>query len=209
MQPIVLAAGTGSRFGGGGAKLTAPLASLPLAAHLFGALGEARRQQLVASGLVVLRPEAADLAALASDYGLDVVTVASPSLSASLRVAIAARPEAPGWLMLLADQPFSTISHWRRLIAAWQGGAQAVFSDGGAGPQPPALFDQKLRLDLSTLVGDRGAGQLIHRLAPPPMIVRFPPGVWMRDVDTVDDLDRLQREITARRPARRRDRDGA
>ena len=208
-QPLVLAAGTGSRFGGGGQKLTAELAGRPLTEHLFRTLEAASQRRLVAPALVVLRPEDQALAVLAARHGLDVVRVASQALSVTLSAGVRARPGAAAWLMLLADQPFSTASHWRRLIAAWQGGARAVFSDGGNGPQPPALFAQELRAELLSLTGDRGAGQLIGRLRPPPEVVRFPPGIWMKDVDTAADLLDLEREVRARRPPRRRGQGGA
>lgn len=204
VQPLVLGAGAGRRFGAEGQKLTAQVAGVPLIGHLLATLDRSASHNLLAQPLVVVQPQATELMALARVHRCLVVTVSSDALSTSLRAGVTACPEAGAWLMLLADQPFSTPAHWRRLIACWQAGAQAVFSDGGQGPQPPAIFDRSLREQLVTLSGDRGAAQLIGRLTQPPAVVTFRPGLWMRDVDTRQDLDRIEAEVTAKRRGQRR-----
>jgi len=202
VQPLVLGAGLGRRFGADGGKLTAPLAGVPLISHLLAALERSVERHLVAQPLLVVQPQAAPLIALARAHGCVVETVSSDALSTSLRAGVSARPDAAAWLMLLADQPFSTAVHWRPLIVRWQAGAQAVFSDGGHGPQPPAIFDHSLGELLKNLTGDRGASQLIGRLTQPPAVVRFSPGLWMRDIDTRQDLLEIEGQIKARQRGR-------
>ena len=209
VQPLVLAAGSGSRFGSDGRKLTAEVAGVPLIGHLLAALDGCAKSAMLDQPLVIVRPEARDLMALARTHRCRLITVASDGLSSSLRAGVSASAEAPAWMMLLADQPFSTVAHWRRLIACWQEGADAAFSDGGEGPQPPAIFDRSLKPQLLALSGDRGAAQLIGRLAEPPTVVTFRPGLWMRDVDTKGDLEQVSAEIRARRRGRSRGPAGA
>jgi len=169
---ILLAAGRGTRFGGG--KLAADLAGRPLAHHaaaMLGGLPFARRIAVVAEGVPDLAP-----------FGFNVVRPAAGALlSASLAagVGLATGPV----LIMLADMPLVPAGHIRALVAAFDGDRIATRADGQT--MPPALFGARHLAALAALAGDRGAGGLLTG-AP---AVELAPDAAL-DIDTPADLAR-------------------
>lgn len=192
--PVILAAGLAARFGG--QKLGAPLFGKPLLTHLLDRLANSS----LPKGVVVHRPGDLLLTEEVQRAGLVSCPVPSPSLSASIAAGVRAAGDAPGYLILLGDQPLIDLSHLEALLSVWREGTAAVFSDGGKGPQPPALFDRSLRDDLLALSGDTGARHLAGQLGSRARVLSFSPGVWSLDVDTPEDLESVRRALQEEAP---------
>lgn len=195
---IVLAAGAGSRFGGG--KLVAPLEGRPILQHVL--------ERLEASGLddvvVVVGNDAAELET-AVDWGV-ARRVVNPTpdtgLSSSLKVGIGAlSADTDAALIALGDQPLLPARAVRALIDAESlPGAPIVVPVYGDGiGRNPVL----LRRDAFGLVdethGDRGLGPLID--GHPELVQEIPIRVegGNPDIDTRDDLVALLEKAWAAR----------
>jgi molybdenum cofactor cytidylyltransferase len=197
---LVLAAGSGTRFGGG--KVRAPLAGRPLVAHVLEAARAAGLARIV---LVLGRDADAVRAALvATDpAALDGVLVAvngapERGLATSLRLglaAVTADPAPDGVLVLLGDQPRVRPDVMAALVTAAAAApvtAIAVaptYADDGA-PNPVLLLSPAWSL-ASGLRGDRGLGMLLA--ANPERVVRVPVAGANPDVDTPADLAALEK----------------
>ncbi len=194
---IVLAAGSGSRFGGG--KVRAPLEGRPLLAHVLAAARAAGIERLV---LVLGRDAVEVRAALAADdRALDGVLLAvNPSpergLATSLRLGLAAATAAPapdGVVILLGDQPrvrAEVIVALRSAAYTAPAGSLAVVAAyaGDGAPNPVLLLPAGWAL-AADLEGDRGLGPLLA--AHPARVVRVPVAGANPDVDTPADLAAL------------------
>jgi len=183
---IVLAAGAGSRFGGG--KLMAPFRDGVL---LDGALDVAFAAPVAAVYVVVGADPA--VGARAEARGASIIDAKDHALglSASLKAGIAALPEdAGGALVLLGDMPRVPPAVLQPLIQSVQAGAPAaapVFEGRLGNPVAlsAALFPQVLALQ-----GDRGARALIEGLGEALVRVPAPDAGILFDVDRPDDLHR-------------------
>lgn len=177
---VLLAAGRGSRFGGG--KLAASLAGRPLVQH-------------AASGLAVL-PFARRLVVRAPDtpvldaFGFEALALDPPGapLSRSIAIGVAAARGAgvEAVLLALADMPFVPVEHLRALLTAFDGDRIASCTEGRL--LPPAIFGRGRFDDLMCLDGDRGAQGLLREA---PFVALSPDDA--SDVDTWEDLDRARR----------------
>ncbi|CAJ0785899.1 Purine catabolism protein PucB [Ralstonia condita] len=196
LRPVVgvlLAAGRGSRFDPTGVanKLMAPLpdgtpVAVQAARHLKQALGD----------VVAVVPAAAThgaqvelLAALLAEAGCEVVFCADAArgMGASLAAGVAARPEAGGWVIALADMPWiapGTIAEIARAVDASH--CVAPFHAGQRGH--PIGFGAAFFAGLTSLDGDEGARRLIH----PGTLIRINTNDagTLRDIDTPADLAR-------------------
>jgi molybdenum cofactor cytidylyltransferase len=201
---LVLAAGTGSRFGGG--KMRARLDGRPLVAHVLEAARTAGLERLV----LVLGADAAavrvDLLA-ADPAAVDGVLVAvNPAaergLATSLRLGLAtatADPSPGGVLILLGDQPRIRPATLAALLAADPAtDALAVVADhaGDSAPNPVLLLWPLGAVLVDELEGDRGFGQLLA--ARPERVLRVQVGGTNPDVDTPANLAALGRSSHAR-----------
>jgi molybdenum cofactor cytidylyltransferase len=195
---LILAAGSGTRFGGG--KIRAPLDGRPLVGHVLGAAREAALARIV---LVLGRDATAVRSALrAGDpAALDGVLVAvngapERGLASSLRLGLAAATAAPaptGVLVLLGDQPRVRPAVIAAVIAAAEAAppetraVAPLYGDDGA-PNPVLLLPPAWPL-IAGLEGDRGVGPLLaSRLD---LVVRVPAAGSNPDVDTPEDLAAL------------------
>jgi molybdenum cofactor cytidylyltransferase len=194
---LILAAGAGSRFGGG--KMRARLDGRPLVAHVLDAARAAGLGRLV----VVLGRDAVEVRAaiLAADpAALDGVLVAvngapERGLATSLRLGLAAATAGPrpdGVLVLLGDQPRVRPEVIAAVIAAAAPpGALAVVPAHGDDRAPnPVLVLPAASALVDELDGDRGLGALLA--ARPERVVRVPVAGANPDVDTVADLAALE-----------------
>ena len=194
---LILAAGTGSRFGGG--KMRARLDDRPLVAHILATARGAGLGRLV----LVLGGDAtmvrADLLA-ADPAALDGVLVAvNPSaergLATSLRLGLAvaaADPRPDGVLILLGDQPrVRPAALSAVLAAAAPADTVAVVADhaGDHAPNPVLLLLPHGAALIRELDGDRGLGPLLA--ARPEHVLRVAVGGTNPDVDTPGDLAAL------------------
>jgi molybdenum cofactor cytidylyltransferase len=170
---VLLAAGRGTRFGGG--KLSAPLDGKPLARHA----ADRFRTLPFAAHLAVVAPDTPPLP------GYTAVPLDPPGAPQSRSLALgiaAALPFAPrAVLIALADMPLVPIAHIERMITIFDGDRLA--SRGPNSVLPPALFAIHHAPALMALTGDRGAGSLLRDAS----TLALPDGTAL-DIDRPEDL---------------------
>ncbi len=188
---IVLAAGTGSRFGAPGHKLTQRLGASSV-------LGTTLRHVL-STHLPVAVVTTQGLAEVASHdvASRDVVVVpavGTPSaqplgMGYSIASGVAARPHANGWLVLPGDMPMVQPRTLLAVAAALDHYPIAYAQHRGRRGHPVG-FSAELYSELVKLSGDEGARRLIARY-PAHGVEVDDPGVLI-DVDTEADLAQLR-----------------
>jgi molybdenum cofactor cytidylyltransferase len=181
---ILLAAGSGSRFGGD--KLLHRLAN-------GRPLGVAAACNLVAAGidvLAVLRPGDLALAAVLEKEGCQVTfcPLAVRGMGASLAHGVAMRYEAAGWLVALADMPAISSSTVAELAAKLKSGSAIVAPSYHGRRGHPVGFARCFGPQLRALDGDAGAREILaaHK-AEVTLLDCDDPGV-IYDVDRPHDL---------------------
>jgi molybdenum cofactor cytidylyltransferase len=180
---IVLAAGAGTRFGGG--KLSAPLAGVPLIHHAIRAARAAPVAQVV-----VVASAGLDIGVWPGAPCVVRATIASEALSASLQTGLAALDEIDGAFVFLGDMPRVPHHIADQLAKALGDNYAAVpFHDGRAGH--PVLLSARSFADVATITGDRGAGQLLKGRKDVARIDCDDPGILL-DIDTRQDIERLR-----------------
>lgn len=98
--------------------------------------------------------------------------------------------------ILPVDMPLVDAGHLARLFAAAAvEGADAAASAGPEGPMAPCVFSRSVFSALANLGGDKGALRLVRNPAfgLNVRVVEFPDAVMAMDVDTPDDLRRIER----------------
>lgn len=175
---ILLAAGRGSRFGGG--KLGALLAGKPLARHAADRLAALPFTRMIAvcSGMTPDLP------------GFDRIALdpADAPLSRSIAMGVEALGDETGVMIALADMPLVPAAHFTALLAAFDG--DTVASRVGTVSMVPAVFGARHFAALQMLQGDKGAGALL-RDAP---TVELEAALAL-DVDTASDLEQARRAL--------------
>lgn len=187
MNPIVgilLAAGSGSRFGGD--KLLASLPDgRPVGIAAYRSLGRALDEVRV-----VVRAGDAKLRALFEREGAAIVDCADAQLgmSRSLIAGVRSAATAPGWLIALADMPFVKPETARRVAEAVCNGAPIALPSYRGECGQPVAFASRLKEELLAISGDQGARSVVQRHWAQVRIIECDdPGV-LRDVDTPADL---------------------
>ena len=193
---IVLAAGNGSRFSGEQHKLVQPIGGasvmgltivhaiesrLPVVVVTTSSLA-AEATRWVARRDLVLLPEVGTAGAGPLGMGF------------SIAAGVAARPQAPGWLVLPADMPLVRPSSLRAVAAAIEQHPVAYAQHHGRRGHPVG-FAAELYSELAQLSGDEGARRVIARY-PSFGVELDDPGV-LQDVDTRADLDTLRAAVAA------------
>jgi molybdenum cofactor cytidylyltransferase len=180
---ILLAAGAGSRFGGG--KLLHPLDGVPI--------GVRSARQLQAAGLrvtAVVRPGSDELARLLQDEGVQVTVCANAAdgMGLSLAHAVAHTRDAAGWVVALADMPRIQPDTIRHIADALAAGARIAAPEFKGERGHPVGFHATLLDELLMLTGDEGARAVVqkHR-AQLELIACDDPGVVF-DIDSRADL---------------------
>jgi CTP:molybdopterin cytidylyltransferase MocA len=191
ISAILLAAGSGSRFGGG--KLLAPYRGRPLIEAALANLADAPVDETV----VVVGDDAGRLRPVCEPYGVRIVV--NPDWqrgqSTSVRAGLLSLgPEVRAAVVLLADQPFVGPGAVERLVAAFEVGAEVAVATYGGRRRNPVLFSRAVwPLLESELSGDAGARAVLRRH--PDLVTEVPcdevgdPAV----VDTAEDLRGLER----------------
>ena len=190
MSAILLAAGAGSRFGGG--KLLAEFEGRPLIEAVLANLAGAPVDEIV----VVVGDDAERLREVCEPYEARVVENPewargqATSVRAGLR---ACDPGARAAVVLLADQPLVGPGAVERLVGAFEEGAKVAAATYSGRPRNPVLFSRELwpLLD-AELSGDEGARPFLQRH--PKLVTRVPCDEVgdPADVDTAQDLRRLE-----------------
>lgn len=156
---ILLAAGTGSRFGGD--KLLHPLPDgVAIAAHAA--------RNLLAAGLnvtAVVRPGDFPLADMLEQEGcaVTVCSGAARGMGASLAHAIASERGADGWVVALADMPKIAPATIRSVATAVAEGSRIVAPQFESQRGHPVGFGAALLGELLALDGDQGARTILEK----------------------------------------------
>jgi CTP:molybdopterin cytidylyltransferase MocA len=188
VSAIVLAAGGGSRFGGG--KLLAKLGGQPIIEAVLENLREAPVDEII----VIVGAEAGRLREVCERYG--VRTVANEEWERGQATSVLAGLRASGGraaVVLLGDQPFVGAEAVQRLVAEFAEGAKVAVATYGGKRRNPVLFSREVwPLLEAELAGDEGARSVLRRH--PELVVEVPcEGVGDPvDVDTREDLRRLE-----------------
>lgn len=191
ISAIVLAAGAGSRFGGG--KLLAEFEGRPLIEHSLETLKESPVEETV----VVVGDDVGNLREVCEPY--EVRVVENPEWAEGQSTSVKAGLRALGTgtraaVVLLGDQPLVSAGAVERLVAAFERGAKVAVATYGGERRNPVLFACEVwPMLLEEISGDEGARSVLRRHAD--LVVEVPcDGVAdPADVDTAWDLERLER----------------
>jgi len=192
----VLAAGTGSRFGGG--KLLAPLAGRPILQHVLDKLAQAGLEDVT----VVLGRDAPAIELAIAWRAERRVVNPDPErgLASSLQVGMdALGPDAQAVLIALGDQPLVAVETIRALFDAPADPSRPVVVPvyvGDPGRNPVLLRRPAFGLT-SEATGDRGLGPVLA--AHPEAVQMIPISGDNPDVDTHADLARAAEATWAAR----------
>jgi molybdenum cofactor cytidylyltransferase len=187
LEAVVLAAGSGSRFGGG--KLLAPYGKGVL---LDGAIAAAFAAP-VRSVTVVTGADAARVEAAARAFNPDVRIVHAPDyaegMGASLRTGIASLPaDAAGAFVFLGDMPRVPHALPDALAQALAAGAPAAAPVFRGRRGNPVLLGRELFPQLLELKGDEGARRALQGLGDRLALIDAPDDGVLFDVDEPKDL---------------------
>jgi len=188
---LLLAAGAGRRFGGG--KLLHPYGRerTPLALVSYR-----RLRALLPRVHVVLRPGEPELERMFTLEGAShsVCEDAPLGMGFSLACGVAATQDASGWLVSLGDMPEIQPATVQAVCGALESGASIVIPCHQGRRGHPVGFSGEHRAALLALEGDEGARRVVRALADRVLELAVDdPGV-LADIDTRDDLQRLERE---------------
>jgi molybdenum cofactor cytidylyltransferase len=186
LAAIVLAAGSGSRFGG--EKLTAPYGDgLLIDGALSAALAAPVTEVIVVTGAdpkVIDRVNAIPDERLRLTYAQDH----AQGLSASLKAGLAALPEGvDGVFLFLGDMPRIPTAVFAGLCEALDNGAAAAAPVFGGRRGHPVVFASGLFDELTELQGDKGASSLLDALGEQVVTVPAPDDGVLFDVDTREE----------------------
>jgi molybdenum cofactor cytidylyltransferase len=194
---VVLAAGKGSRFKGPAHKLEQSLGDLSV-------LGSTLRNAVESHLPVVVVTTQALASGAAHIVAVRDVVVVPPALAAlgmghSIAAGVAARADAPGWLLLPGDMPMVKPATLLAVAAALEHHPVAYAQYQGRRGHPVG-FAAELYSELMMLSGDEGARRLIARY-PAIGVDVDDPGVLI-DLDTEADLAAMRalREASLARP---------
>lgn len=189
-EAVVLAAGAGSRFGGG--KLLAPHAGgVLLDGALAAAFAAPVTKVIVVTGADGEAVAAAVRASPAVDGRLTLVHAAdhAEGMGASLRRAAAElSPACAGVFVFLGDMPRVPHAVFAPLVEAVRAGAPAAAPVFEGRRGHPALIGAALSPQLLTLTGDAGARAILKNLGDRLALVEAPDDGVLFDVDERGDL---------------------
>lgn len=191
----MLAAGAGSRFGGG--KLLADFGGRPLIEATLDGLRGGQVDEII----VVVGSEGERLHNVSNALGAHVVENRSwaEGMSTSVRAGLeACSPGTRAAVVALADQPLVGAGAVARLLEAFEGGARMAVATYDGRPRNPALFAREVwPLLMREMSGDRGAR--VSLALHPELVTEVPCDdvADPADVDTVEDLLRLEGEPSA------------
>ncbi len=182
---IILAAGSGSRFTGGGHKLNALLGGRGVYAWALQAAIDAN------IGPVVLVTGALDLPVNHPDVTVVHNSHWNTGIASSLQIGIAAAEKqgAEAVVIGLGDQPLVNASAWQAVAASRA--AMAVATYGTKRGNPVRLHAEIWPILPTT--GDEGARSVLRKYST--IVEEVPCEGSANDIDTIDDLERMNNEL--------------
>ncbi len=194
---VVLAAGTSSRLGQKIPKQLFELDGRPLLRWVAEAALGSRLSEVV----VVLGHAAEGVAGALA--GLGAATILNPDYrqgqSTSVRAGLTAvAADAGAALFMPADQPLVSSRLIDRLIDAHDAGAEIVVPTHAGRRGAPVLFARGFFAELAELTGDAGGRKLLPRHRSRIVEVEVEDPLELADVDTEEDLRRLQEALAHR-----------
>jgi len=124
-------------------------------------------------------------------------------MATSIRVGIGAVASgSTGAILLLADQPFVTLSLLQRMLRVFQAGGpggRIVAAAHADLVTPPVIFSREYFEELAELRGDEGARSVIERHADALALVRVRSKAVLADIDTLEDFDKARKATRASR----------
>ncbi len=189
---ILLAAGGGSRFGGG--KLLAEFRGRPLVCHAL----ETIRHSPVDEAFVVVGDNSEAVRKLVEPYGFEVVENAEWGEGQSTSVAAGVNALGQNFdaaVVMLADQPLVGAGAAENLVRAFECGASIAVATYGGKRRNPVLFSRGVWPELmDALHGDEGARGFLRGRGD---VVEVPcDGVgYPSDVDTKEELAALEARV--------------
>jgi CTP:molybdopterin cytidylyltransferase MocA len=185
---VVLAAGSGSRFGPGTPKVVAPLAGVPILQRVLQAL----RQPPVGRVVVVLGYAADQVRAAVDLTGVDVVInpLHASGQASSVAAGLAALPvEAEAAVIAMGDQPGITPGVVAALVAGYRKALRPIVVPTYGGERgTPVLLARPVFGPMAALEGDVGARAIMERHPRWVHEVAADGLADPRDVDTPEDL---------------------
>jgi CTP:molybdopterin cytidylyltransferase MocA len=193
---VLLAAGAGSRIGGR-PKCLLELGGVPLIRRQLIALSGAGVDEVV----VVLGHHAEQVEPAVAAFPVTIVRNPNPDEGqvSSQRIGLAALSgKLDAVLVALADQPLIQAQDVTELIGAYKKrpqGASVVFPQVNGEPGNPVIFSSAVREEI--LAGAANVGCRQWRGANPQAVAPFACDNrrYKIDIDTVDDIERFEREI--------------
>jgi molybdenum cofactor cytidylyltransferase len=182
---ILLAAGAGSRFGGG--KLLHPLDGVPI--------GVRAARNLQAAGLAVtavVRPGSDELMRLLQQEGVAVMVCAhaADGMGVSLAHVIGETRAAAGWVVALADMPRILPATISQVAHAVKAGAMIAAPAYQGERGHPVGFNARLLDELLLLTGDEGARAVIMKHRAQLQLIECNDAGVVYDIDSPADLPR-------------------
>jgi len=185
---ILLAAGSGTRFGGGKLAHPLPATGVPLVVTAWRHLKAALPQSCA-----VVRAGDTTLLALLRAEGARVIECddAAEGMGRSLSCGVRANPYSAAWIVALGDMPALKIETIAAVARSLRHGATIAIPTHGGQRGHPVGFAARFGVALSDLRGDAGARSVIK--AHPADVTEVDvedPGI-LADVDTREDLARI------------------
>ncbi len=186
----ILGAGGGRRLGAAVPKPLVQLAGRPLVAWALDAARESGLRPL----LLVVGDGGDEVAAVAPD-GVEVVRSEEwdRGIAHSMRAALDAltpRPSVDAVCVGLADQPLVGADAYRRLVAAYDAGAELAVATYSGRRGNPVLLSRTVWAQAQLLEGDEGARVLIRRYGATEVACDGTGDP--ADVDTIEDLAAME-----------------
>ena len=180
---VVLAAGKGSRFKGSAHKLEQSLGGSSVLGRTLRSAVESHLPVVVVTTQALA--DAATHVVAARDVVIVPQTLAALGMGHSIAAGVAARADAPGWLLLPGDMPMVRPATLLSVAAALEHHPVAYAQYQGRRGHPVG-FAAELYSELMMLSGDEGARRIVARY-PAIGVDVDDPGVLL-DLDTEADL---------------------
>jgi len=184
IQGILLAAGKSQRFGSN--KLEAVLPNQkPVALQSALSL-----KQVVENTVVVTSEEQQALINLFEEHSIETFVSGNSHLGIGHTIsdAILHTKDASGWMIMLADMPFISLSTIQVIRQAMNGGAEICVPYHNGRQGHPVGFSQKYRDYLVQLSGDKGAKSILKKFSDKVSVIDVEDENILKDIDYRDDL---------------------